>query len=380
MLAPTKVSVSGERFRVVYRLAGSEAEARIKAEDICVEQTIEFPAELVPNDDIRGHILGQIEDFQRIGPERYQVTISYALETTAFELPQLLNVIFGNISLKPGIRVEKLDLPESLLQAFPGPRFGRSGLRELLGAYNRPLLCSALKPMGLPNKVLADIAYRLALGGIDMIKDDHGLTNQGFSPFRERVEESVKSVVRANRETGGHTIYIANVTAPADQVFERALFAKEAGAGGLLVASGLVGFDTMQRLAEDDRVNLPILAHPAFLGGFITFPDSGISHYALFGQITRLAGADAVIFPNYGGRFAFKQEDCASIVEGTQVPMAHVKPIFPVPSGGMSLARVHEMLAVYGQGAIFLIGGGLHRYSPDLVKSAQYFRRLVESF
>ena len=34
---------SSERFSVTYRLFGSEKEARAKAEDICIEQTVEFP-------------------------------------------------------------------------------------------------------------------------------------------------------------------------------------------------------------------------------------------------------------------------------------------------------------------------------------------------
>jgi ribulose-bisphosphate carboxylase large chain len=55
------IDLSGERFKVIYRLKGSEKEARSKAEDICIEQTIEFPAELVKGGDIRDHIFGRIE-------------------------------------------------------------------------------------------------------------------------------------------------------------------------------------------------------------------------------------------------------------------------------------------------------------------------------
>ncbi len=379
MLPFTSLSVSGERFYVAYRLVGTEAEARAKAADICVEQTIEFPAELVPADDIRAHVFGRVEDFHPLGANRYQAIISYAVEITAFELPQLLNVIFGNISLKPGIRVEWIDIPDGLLKAFPGPRFGRAGLRELLQIHNRPLLCSALKPMGLPIEALADIAYRLARGGIDLIKDDHGLTDQCFSPFKERVERCAEAVAKANRETGGHTLYVPNVTGPADHTIERALFAKEAGAGGVLISPGLVGFDTMARLAEDPHLKLPILCHPAFLGSFIVSQDHGVSHYALFGQLTRLAGADVIIFPNYGGRFTFTKGQCASIVEGTQVPMGNVKPIFPAPSGGMSLERVQEMVNFYGREVVLLIGGDLHRHGRDLTATCERFRRLVES-
>jgi ribulose-bisphosphate carboxylase large chain len=171
---------------------------------------------------------------------------------------------------------------------------------------------------------------------------------------------------------------MANVTAPADEVLERALFAKEAGARGLLISPGLTGFDTMRRLADDDRVALPLMSHPAFQGSSVIIPHAGISHFALFGQMIRLAGADASIFPNYGGRFAFKREDCCSLAEGTDCEMGHIKPIFPTPAGGMSLERVPELGMVYGREVIFLIGAGLVKHSPDLVENCRYFKQLVE--
>jgi ribulose-bisphosphate carboxylase large chain len=369
--------LSGERFRVVYRLTGSKAEAAAKALDVSLEQTVEFPLEFVPDGPIRDQIIGQIESLERVGPDRYEAVISYAVESSGFELTQLLNVIFGNSSLKPGIRVERLEFPASLLQRFQGPRFGSRGLREALGVSGRPLLCTALKPMGLCAADLADLAYQFAKGGIDIIKDDHGLSNQPFSRFQDRVERSVEAVERANRETGNRAIYMPNVTAQAGQVLENALFARQAGAGGLLIAPGLTGFDTMRQLADDDRIALPIMSHPALLGSFVTSPDNGISHYALFGQIARLAGADATVYPNWGGRFSFSMDECRSIVSGSSVPMAHLKPILPTPGGGMSLERVPEMFQVYGQDVIFLIGGGLFRGDSDLVANCRRFADML---
>src|SRR5512144_907991 len=188
---------SGDRFSVTYRLHGSEREARAKAEDICIEQTIEFPADEVPEGVIRDHVFGRIEGFERWDDESFKAVISYAVEIAAGELTQLLNVIFGNSSIKPGIRVEHIDLPASVLDLFKGPRFGRDGLRRLLDIPYRPLLCTAIKPMGHSCEELADMAFRFALGGMDMIKDDHGLTDQCCSPFMERVKRCAAAVQRA---------------------------------------------------------------------------------------------------------------------------------------------------------------------------------------
>ncbi|MCI0397196.1 MAG: RuBisCO large subunit C-terminal-like domain-containing protein [Chloroflexi bacterium] len=378
MLPPVALNLSGERFRVVYRLAGGEAEAYARAQGICVEQTIEFPAELAPPGDIHDHIVGRLEAFRPLDAAHCEAVISYAVETAGLELTQLTNVIFGNASLQPGIRVERLELPATLLAAFRGPRFGRAGLRAWLGVPQRPLLATALKPLGLPAAALADLAYQFALGGIDIIKDDHGLADQLFAPYRERVERCVEAVERAGQQAGYRCAYVANVTAPADQVYERALLARKAGARGLLVAPGLVGLDTMRQLADDDGLALPILSHPAFQGSFVTSADSGLAHGVVFGQMARLAGADASIYPNYGGRFSFSREECRAIAEGTVAPMGHIKPIFPAPGGGMSLARIPEMLESYGREVILLIGGGLHQHGPDLAANCRTFRQLVE--
>ncbi len=377
-----KLELSGERFSVVYSLEGDESTARAQAEDICVEQTIEFPADLVTSGDIREHLFGRIESFEPSAniAGRWETTISYAVETTGFELTQLLNVVFGNFSLKPRVRVERLELSPSIYKHFQGPRFGIPGLRQLLGVPHRPLFCTALKPMGLGSTTLAELAYRFALGGVDMIKDDHGLADQPFAPFRERVRQCAQAVERANRETGGKCLFFPNISSDIRGIMEKAHFAKDNGAGGLMAAPGLIGLDTMRLLAEDKGIGLPILSHPAFQGTFTAHRESGISPYTLFGQFSRLGGADAVIFPNYGGRFTFTKADCSSIARGAVEKMGHFQPIFTMPGGGMNLERIPGMIETYGKDVIFLIGGALHKTGPDLVENCRKYMELLERY
>jgi ribulose-bisphosphate carboxylase large chain len=379
MIPAFPVALSRERFQVIYRIAAPEVEALAVARDIGVEQTVEFPLELIPQGDIREQVVGRIEAFEQEDGSSWRATISYAVETAGGELTQLLNVVFGNYSMKPRVRVERLILPDSLLMGLRGPRFGRAGLRRILKIPRRPLLCTALKPMGLPVDVLADLTYRLAIGGIDIIKDDHGLANQPFAPFGERVARCAEAVARANRETGAHSIYAPNVTADGERALANARRARSAGAGGLLVAPGLAGLGTMARLARSDDVALPIFSHPAFQGSYVNDPDTGIAHAALFGQIARLAGADASIYPNFGGRFSsFSRDACWAIAEACAEPFGPVPTIFPMPGGGMSVQRVPELLDFYGDDVILLIGGGLFQRGPDLLENCREFRRQVE--
>ncbi|MEQ8199334.1 MAG: RuBisCO large subunit C-terminal-like domain-containing protein [Clostridiaceae bacterium] len=373
----SKLTLPCERFTVIYRLWGSKEEAYEKAKDICLEQTVEFPGELVPEGLIADNILGRIEAFEPFDSESFKVSISYPSEASANEFTQLLNIVFGNISIKPGIKVQRLELPEAVLKDFKGPRYGRDGLRKLLGVKKRPLLFTALKPMGLTNREFAELAYKFALGGIDIIKDDHGISNQAFSPFEERVKLCAEAVEKANRETGNKSIYVPNITAGSSEIINRARKAKELGSGGLLISPGLTGLDIMKEIAEDDGIALPVITHPAFQGSYV-LSNNGISHQALFGQIARLAGADATIYPNFGGRFSFSREECISIVQASEEKMGSLKEIFPCPAGGMSIEGIPESLNVYGNDVIFLIGGGLFKHGPDIVQNSRYFRGLVE--
>ncbi len=369
--------MNNNRFLVTYQITGDEVDALARAQIICFEQTVEVSEELINSDFIREQIVGQLIEFKTITEQCFNVTISYAIDTTAFEITQLLNVIFGNTSIKTHIKVVNIQFPSTLLDYFSGPRFGVQGLREKVQITHKPLLCTALKPMGKSATELATLAYQFALGGVDIIKDDHGLTNQSFCPYEERVKACVAAVAKANDKTGKNCIYVPNITAPVTEIEKRVTYAKRQGAGGLLVAPGLTGFDTMRAIAESEFIDLPLISHPALLGSMVTSQTNGFAHSVLFATLQRLAGADATIYPNYGGRFGFSREECDAIATACSAPLGNYPAIFPTPGGGMTLDKVPDMQQLYGENVIFLIGGALYAHSPDLVENVRYFLNLV---
>jgi hypothetical protein len=64
-------------------------------------------------------------------------------------------------------------------------------------------------------------------------------------------------------------IYAPCINAPAHLIIQRAHFARDAGAGGVLMIPGLTGLDTMRELAADASFGLPIICHPALLGAML---------------------------------------------------------------------------------------------------------------
>ena len=364
-----------ERIHVTYAFLGDNPTAL--ADLIRTEQTIEFPLELAPSW-IQDQVVGKVEEITSSDQKNHLITISYNPDVTGGELTQLLNVLWGNASLFPGVKIVGLKLPDSILNNFKGPRYGISGLRKIFKADTRPLIATALKPMGSDAKTLAEMARTLALAGFDLIKDDHSLANQPWATWKERVTTISAAVKEANEVTGGNCAYIPSLNMPFDQVIDAAHTAKDLGAGGLLVLPGITGFDSLRVIAEDDTLALPILGHPAMLGSLVIPKEVGMNHGIVFGTLMRLAGADISIFPNIGGRFSFTADQCLEIADLSRGVLGSLKPITIAPAGGMTLERIPEMIDMYGKDTALLIGGALSR--GHLADNAARMCELVRSY
>jgi ribulose-bisphosphate carboxylase large chain len=274
--------------------------------------------------------------------------------------------------------VAHLDLPESFVRQWPGPRFGRSGLRHLLGIPQRPLVCGVLKPVGLSPSMLAERAYRMALGGWDLIKDDQGMVDQAFCLFDERISRCAEAVAQANRETGRTCLYIPHVTGSAKGIYQRSLFAKQAGAGGVLICRGLVGFEAVKIVAEDETLGLPIMTHPTFLGGLYMHPDHGMAPAVVFGQLPRLAGADVSIYPSSDGYYSLSKENCRHIASETGLPLGTRATDFSHRRRENRRDRIKEVVERYGKDVVIIVGGGLLQGGPDITSSCQALMKQVE--
>ncbi|MCC5949736.1 MAG: hypothetical protein JJT89_14890 [Nitriliruptoraceae bacterium] len=361
-LRPVRLDLSGERILATYVVHGSADRARSVLDQLVVEQTIEFPADLVPDDDIKRHVIATVEQLDALDADHSRALVSYAAELAGGQLPQLINVLFGNISLVDGVRLVDVELPPSLLGAFPGPRQGVDGLRRRFLPHGGPLLATALKPMGTPVADLAAMAHDLAAGGIHLVKDDHSFGNQPFSTFRDRVPALAEAVRRANDQRGEQaSVYLPALNLRAEDLDAGVELALEAGAGGLLLLPGLISHDRMRAITASLPEDIVVMAHPSFLGQLVTDPNAGFAHGLLVGTFARLCGADVSIFPNHGGRFSFTPETCTRIAAACLEDLGDIAPCWPSPGGGMSLERVGEMLEFYGEDVCLLIGGDLYR-------------------
>lgn len=86
-----------------------------------------------------------------------------------------------------------------------------------------------------------------------------------------------------------------------------------------------------------------------------------------------MLGADAVIFPNHGGRFGYSADTCRRLASTALADWHGLRPSVPVPAGGMTRERVPEMLDFYGTDIMFLIGGALLEAGDKLVEATAAF-------
>jgi len=342
-----------EHVYATFRLDAPPAQARALAEAILLEQTVETPrrvAEAYPF--VRTRLMGDLSDLQPDGPDATRVTLALPVLTASADPAQFLNVLFGNTTLQPGVTLLDFDVPPALHRLFRGPRFGLDGLRALTGVPTRPLTATALKPVGLGVDALATLCRTFAEGGIDLIKDDHYLADQPFCPFEARVRACQAAIDDVAGRTGHRALYVPNLSGTPDQVRRQADLAQHVGVGAVMVAPMLLGLPAVYDLTRH-HLDVPVLAHPSFAGGPRIRPE------ALLGKLFRLFGADAVIFPNYGGRFHFTPADCTRIADALRADWPPFRPALPIPAGGMNIERAEEMISFFGLDTMLLIGGSL---------------------
>lgn len=353
------------RFTTVYRVRCDRPAIAARAQAIAVEQSVEMPVSAIVEDAIRVDIVGRVEAIEdRDGA--FDVRIALATATAGLDAGQFLNMVFGNTSLHEDVVLLDVEVPPALAGAFGGPRHGIDGVRRRAGAHGRALTCSALKPQGLPPARLAELAGQFARGGIDFVKDDHGLADQSYSPFAARVAACTEAIA----STEGTTRYVPSLSGDLDQMRRQIDIARAHGIDTVMIAPMLAGWSTLQALVRQ-APDLAYLAHPTMGGAARIVPD------LLIGKLFRLLGADAVIFPNHGGRFGYSAETCRRLADAARSPWDGVRPSLPVPAGGMALARVPEMLDFYGPDAMLLIGGSLLAARERLTEETAAFTAAV---
>ena len=149
--------------------------------------------------------------------------------------------------------------------------------------------------------------------------------------------------------------------------------AQAAGVDTVMIAPMIAGFSNVRQLVKENP-SVAFIAHPSMGGA------ARIAPQLLLGKLFRLIGADAVVFPNHGGRFGYSPDTCRRLARAALEARDGLKPCVPVPAGGMSTGRVREMLDFYGADVMLLIGGALLQAGGQLVEATAAFVAEVHGY
>ncbi len=295
-------------------------------------------------------------------------------------IPMLFTTVIGNISITHGLKLVDLAFPKAWLEDFKGPKFGIDGLRKLMNVPERPLLNNMVKPCtGHTADVAADLVYKAAVGGCDVVKDDELISNPSFNRLEERIVKVMEAVDKADSEKGEKTLYTINITTKFPEMFEYADKMIELGANALMINYLTTGFEALRQIAEDPSIKVPILGHMDFGGTFFGGMWTGMTSMLTFAKLPRICGADTVVIPAPYGKAEILDERYEQNLKALRFPFQHIKPTLPMPSGGITPGMVEKCMKEAGNDILIGSGGGIHSHPDGPTSGAKAFRQAIDA-
>ncbi|MDY6774753.1 MAG: type III ribulose-bisphosphate carboxylase [Halobacteria archaeon] len=311
--------------------------------------------------------------------------ISVAYTTEVFEpssLPQLLSSITGNIFGLEEIRhlrLEDVDFPKEFVRSFEGPELGVEEIKSRVGADDRPLCGTIVKPkLGLRSDEHAEVAYEAWVGGLDLVKDDENLTDMEFNPFYERVEETLERKREAETETGDSKLYFPNITAPVSEMKRRADAVVENGGSYVMIDILTAGWSALQEMREYLDDGIGIHAHRAQHAAYTRLPYHGISMLSV-AKFARLAGIDNLHAGTVLGKMESDADEIKEIYDFLRSDWYGTENVIPVASGGLHPGVVSGVVEVLGTDTVVQAGGGVHAHPGGTRSGARALRDAVDA-
>ena len=308
----------------------------------------------------------------------FVIEVAFPMINFGSQIPMLLSTVIGNISMMGDLKLIDLKFPEKFINGFPGPQFGIEGMRTYLNAPKRPLVNNMIKPCtGLSPKVSGELFYEVAVGGTDIIKDDELIANASYSSIVDRVHECMKAEKRAYEKTGEHTYYAVNITDSPSKILDNAKAAVDAGTNMLMINSLTTGWGCLQMVAEA-KFGVPILSHPDYSGVLSWSEKSGVSASLTLGKFIRMCGADISVYPTPYGKLPITLEQTVKILFTLQNKFYDLKPVFPMPSGGLTQGMVKVVMDDMGWDIILGAGAAIHAHPMGPTAGSKSFRQAID--
>lgn len=252
-------------------------------------------------------------------------------------------------------------------------------LRRITGVSDRPLILNMIKPcVGFSPETGADFFREVALGGVDLIKDDELLTNPSYSEVEKRVLAYGKAAREAANETGKETIYLPNITDRPKKMRDHARAIIESGAKACLINFMFTGLDAFAEICEEFGDDLFVMGHYAGIG-IMNGPTSGIKNSVYLGTLARLAGADAVMTMFTGNNSGLAKMDYYQNVQQQMCPMPGIDKVVTTVGGGINPCHIPGIVNDLGNDVIIGVGGAIQGHPMGATRGAEAVMAAVQA-
>jgi ribulose 1,5-bisphosphate carboxylase large subunit-like protein len=265
-------------------------------------------------------------------------------------------------------RLLDLEFPKEVHDAFLGPKFGISGIRDFLVINDKPILGAIIKPKtGITPNILLEMVKELVEGGVNFIKEDEILSNPSFCT----IEDRVPLIMNYIKSTGKKVIYAVCINSDYPYIIDRVKRIYELGGNGVHINfwNGLGVYKSIREL------NLPIFVHFQKSGDKI-LTDKNHRFSIDFKVICKLAGMMGVDFIHagmWGGYSNMEDDELNYIME-----VLHKYNVLPALSCGMHPGLVNAIEKRFGINFMANTGGAIHGHPMGTLSGALAMRQAID--
>lgn len=265
-------------------------------------------------------------------------------------------------------RLVNLSLPDTAKKHFLGPKFGITGLREVTGNQNKPLLGGIVKPKtGLsPNKLL-DLVKELVEGGVDFIKEDEIMSNPAFCRLDQRVELISNYLSSQSKKV----IFCHTINTDPHLIVDRVKTVHNLGGNGIHINvwSSFGVYNSIRQL------NLPIAMHLQSSGSRVfTDPQNKYSiSWPVFCYLASLMGVDTIqtgMIGGYSNDDPVEIEVCLEILRNGNT--------LPALSCGFHPGLVEHITNKIGIDYLANAGGAIHGHPGGTKSGTRAMRQAID--
>lgn len=154
----------------------------------------------------------------------------------------------------------------------------------------------------------------------------------------------------------------------------------EWGANALFFNVISTSFSSIQAVAEDPSVNVPIHVHKGIADAWTRNPSFGID-FQILCKLARLSGGDSMHIGGVGGGYI--QVEPYEILKNSRAlrdPYYGFKPTLPGIGGGIHPGNLRTAIDLLGNDLMFLIGGGIHGHPDGQRAGVKAVKRAIDAY